>query len=352
MKRILIYILFLLLQATAYAQVQYPIRSFTQITPPVPYSLSGFVSQEGRMVLNINVDDVSLDNYPVKFRLHIEGNGIKIYTNPTSFQDAYYLNGAENIRLSGFELEYLFNPRNLIFEGYSKALYQRRGRLPEGVYRVWVDVVDYYRGFKVSQAIPAVAMIYLTRAPRLSFPANNTEINISEQSNIRFSWLATMASDPLADVVYQFRLYEIRPQGRDPYEVAANFTPIFEYQGKETSFVYDMGMPPLNIGKDYAWRIRAVDLENRVLFKNKGLSDVFSFRYGCACPTPYAIIDKVEDNSIHISWNDNPLVSVYSINYKENKDSIWQEKETTNNPYVLDNLKGNASASSLWRSRE
>src|SRR5690554_6977197 len=54
------------------------LRTNTIVTPPVPFSLDGFVSQPGKLMLNVLVDDVTLSQYPVKLQLHIEGNGIKI----------------------------------------------------------------------------------------------------------------------------------------------------------------------------------------------------------------------------------------------------------------------------------
>src|SRR5690554_142546 len=71
-------VLVLFLPLSTMAQMHYPIRTNTIVTPPVPFSLDGFVSQPGKLMLNVLVDDVTLSQYPVKLQLHIEGNGIKI----------------------------------------------------------------------------------------------------------------------------------------------------------------------------------------------------------------------------------------------------------------------------------
>ncbi|MCG8579942.1 MAG: hypothetical protein MI866_08500, partial [Bacteroidales bacterium] len=259
----------------------------------MPYSLSAFASEPGRMQLNVVVDDVALDQYPVKFSLHIQGNGVHLYTKPDLQQQPYMLDGGLTETVTGLDLEPLFNPNNLIFEGYSRNEYQRNGRLPEGVYRIWVDIHDYYRGMKVSQSFPGMAMIYLTRAPRLSFPLNKTEVNPQTEPNIRFSWMGTLPTDPEADVYYRFSLWEIMPTGRDPYEVARVSQPIFSDESNDPNFLYDMGMPPLIDGMSYAWQVRAVDRESRARFQNEGFSEVNVFRYGLSCVTPQPRINSV-----------------------------------------------------------
>lgn len=190
----------------ASAQLHYPIRTTTIVTPPVPYTLDGFVSQPGRLMLHIMVDDITLSQYPVKLRLHIEGNGIRITTNPNTPQQPVYLDGGVVTQLTGPDLELFFNPSNLLFQGYSQSEYNRNGRLPEGVYRIRFEVLDYYRDFQVSSAIPAVAMLSLTGAPVLTFPANRSEVDIDMTPVLRFSWMAVFSAIPDALISYRFRL--------------------------------------------------------------------------------------------------------------------------------------------------
>ena len=342
MKRVILYILFLLFSLNLAAQVVYPIRSYTILQPPLPYNLNGFVSEPGKINLNIIVDDVDLDQYAVKFRLHIEGNGIKLTTRPDFFQQPYYLEGAGTHTLTGFDLEDLLNPDNLIFEGYSRNQYKKTGRLPEGVYRIWVDLYDYYRNVKVSMSSPGIAMIFLAKAPRLSFPLNQTEIDSDLMQNIRFSWFSILPADPLADVRYRFKLFEIRPDGRDPYEITRVMQPVYQEETSQSSFVYDAGMPPLISGMSYAWKVEAYDLENRVLFQNDGHSDVLSFRYGKSCVIPELSINEVKSKTVSLSWITDVVATEYTLAYKRTKDETWQEEKTDLLKYTLNNLDDNS----------
>ncbi|TAJ12602.1 hypothetical protein DMA11_11950 [Marinilabiliaceae bacterium JC017] len=341
MKRLLTQILLIIVCLSAAAQVHYPIRTFTILNSPLPYTLSGFASEPGRMMLNINVDDISLDQYAVKFRLNIQGNGIRLYTKPTMHQEPFFMDGGINESFTGMDLEQFFNPDNLIFEGYSRNEYKRNGRLPEGVYRISVDVLDYYRGFNVSQATPGMAMIYLTRAPRLTFPATQTEVDPGGVPNIRFSWLATMPADPLADVAYRFRLWEIRPAGRDPYEMVQVSAPVFSEEVDAANFIYDISRPPLIDGMWYAWQVQAFDREGRALFKNDGKSEVFSFRYGKSCMIPELVITGVGHTDVSLRWSGDGSVQLYRLFYKRTDDSDWQQAETGSLTYKLEGLDDN-----------
>lgn len=334
---ILAFVLYIPLQVAG--QVHYPIRTTTVVTPPVPFSLDGFVSQPGKLMLNIMVDDVTLSQYPVKLLLHIEGNGIRISTNPNLALQPVYIDGGMVTQLTGPDLEAYFNPENLIFQGYSLSEYRRNGRLPEGVYRIRFEVLDYYRGFQISSAIPAVAMLSLTNAPVLTFPVNRSEVDVDANPVFRFSWMAVFTAIPEAMIEYRFRLWLIRPDNRDPYEITRVTTPIYDEIVTETALLYDGSLPPLIRGSRYVWQVTAIDRVGKVLFKNNGDSDIFTFIYGCKCEAPSALISKVSHNSVSVSWNSNPSVNEYIVNYRAENASEWNKVSTRTIGYTIDNLK-------------
>ncbi|WP_066633300.1 fibronectin type III domain-containing protein [Labilibacter marinus] len=341
MKKLIILFTLLVITLGAWSQAVYPVRTYTVLTPPMPYTLSGFASEPGRMQLNINVDDVSLERYPVYFRLVIKGNGIKLHTKPNMYQDPFYLDGGMHEVITGLDLEPLFNPKNLIFEGYSLREYERSGRLPEGVYQVSVELWDYFHKINISQVMPGVAVMYLTRAPRLTFPQDKDEIDILSNPNLRFSWMGSMPNDPTADPVYRFNLYEIRPEGRNPYEVVRVSPPIFTLDTKQSSLIYDMGMPPLEEGMSYAWQIQSVDLEGKAKFQNDGFSEVYSFRYGKACETPEIQITKVTTSDVQLKFSSDINIQLYRIFYKTTDEDDWQSIETDVPNYTLSGLQEN-----------
>src|SRR5690554_4329135 len=222
-------VLVLFLPLSTMAQMHYPIRTNTIVTPPVPFSLDGFVSQPGKLMLNVLVDDVTLSQYPVKLQLHIEGNGIRISSNPNIPQQPIYLDGGVTTQLTGSDLEFYFNPENLLFQGYSLNEYRRNGRLPEGVYR--------------------------------------SEIDVDANPVLRFSWMAVFTAIPDALIEYRFKLWQIRPDNRDPFEITKVTTPVYEVDLSETALLYDGSLPPLEKGARYVWQVTALDLSGNVLFK-------------------------------------------------------------------------------------
>lgn len=332
-------VLVLFLPLSTMAQMHYPIRTNTIVTPPVPFSLDGFVSQPGKLMLNVLVDDVTLSQYPVKLQLHIEGNGIRISSNPNIPQQPIYLDGGVTTQLTGSDLEFYFNPENLLFQGYSLNEYRRNGRLPEGVYRIRFEVLDFYRDFKVSSAIPAVAMMSLTNGPVLTFPANRSEIDVDANPVLRFSWMAVFTAIPDALIEYRFKLWQIRPDNRDPFEITKVTTPVYEVDLSETALLYDGSLPPLEKGARYVWQVTALDLSGNVLFKKDGNSDIATFRYGYECAAPSAAISKVSHNSVSVSWNSNSSIREYIVSYRKENDSEWQEVTTSNVGLTIDNLE-------------
>ena len=339
---ITILILVLLLPIASLGQVVFPIRTITNIVPPAPYTLDGFTSQPGRLIVNIMVDDVTLNQYPVKIRMHLEGNGIRLTTSSHYQPRPIYLDGGVAMQFTGPDLEDLMNPNNITFQGYSLSEYKRNGRLPEGVYRIRFEVLDYYRGFSVSSAVPGVVLISLANAPFLTFPANKSEINPDFSTQIRFSWMGTFTAIPDANIEYRFRLWHVRPETRDPYEATRVLAPLYEEIVSQTALIFNGGMPALLIGNTYAWQVTAIDQTGQVIFKNNGQSEVFTFRYGKLCDVPDAIISKVGYNTATIKWQANPSAGNYRVSYRDKSNTEWNNVVVQSPGCTIENLRERA----------
>ncbi|HHU87484.1 MAG TPA: fibronectin type III domain-containing protein [Peptococcaceae bacterium] len=203
-------------------------------------------------------------------------------------------------------------------------------------------MLDYYRDFQVSSAIPAVAMLSLTGAPALTFPANRSEVDIDATPVLRFSWMAVFSAIPDALISYRFRIWQVRPDNRDPYEIVRVTSPLYEATGSGTALLYDGSMPPLTRGSRYVWQVTAIDGAGKVLFKNNGDSDIFTLRYGKQCAAPSAVITKVTHNSVSVSWNSNPSVREYTVRYKKENATGWQQAATTSPGITIEGLDHSA----------
>ncbi|MFT3737208.1 MAG: hypothetical protein QM786_00440 [Breznakibacter sp.] len=312
----------------------YPIRTVATLSGSAPYSLDGFVSQPGKFQVQVLTDDASLANYPVRLRLTLQSSGVRITTSANYLSAPVYLNGGELVLLSADDLAPLFDPANLTFEGYSRNQYAQSGRLPEGVYRVWVDVADYYRNVTVSRAVPAIAMVYLARAPQLSFPADNAAIDPTAAAQTRFSWMAYHPANPGAEVIYRFRLWEVKPEGRNAYEVMNVLAPAFEEEVTGTSLLYGADKPLLQTGMRYVWQVQAVDLQDVTLFQNSGKSNAHTFTYGTSCPTPAPQIEKVSATTARLKWDAHLSAQLYRIDYRASDSAQWNFF-TSDTPWAL-----------------
>jgi hypothetical protein len=332
----------LLLVPHIQSQTVYPLRTFATINGTTPYTLDGFVSQDGKLQVQIITDDVTIEHYAVKLRLTLQSSSVRIVTSAAYRPQPIYLEGGTQEILTSIDLADLFNPNNLTFEGITKAQYNSTGRLPEGVYRISVDVLDYYRNVVVSRSTPAIGMMYLTKAPLLTFPANGAEIDIASSPQIRFSWMTYHPINPAAEVVHRFRLWEVKPAGRNPYEVINVLKPIYEEEVTTgAALLLSPDLPLLNQGSTYVWQIQGVDLQNQVIYQNSGKSEAYTFRYGKSCVMPVPRIVSIKTSGAQIAWNGNITTQQYRVNWKQTEDAEWHTDVTTLTTYDLKELIDN-----------
>ncbi len=329
----------------AKAQV-YPIQVVTEITPPYSVYLSDYTTMgTGKLAVNILLTDVSRFNYPVKLRLVIEGEGGTITTSAFYMPEQIMLDGGSPLRLTGDELAGYFNPKNLDFKGYSKEKFMQTGSLPEGIYRIGFQALDYNKSIAVSLTGSATAWLVMNDPPMFNTPEKNAKLTASEPQNIMFQWMPRHLGSPNSafNAEYIFQLYEIWPDGRNPNEVVASTQPLIEKTSTSTSFLYSNNTEtPLIPGRQYAYRVQAHDVEGRDLFRNKGYSEVQMFTYGDPCDVPTQI-EAQSNNSgkITIDWQPTTYNTAYYVQYREagSTNGVWYPKTTYVNSLTIDNLK-------------
>ncbi|MBT1686330.1 fibronectin type III domain-containing protein [Dawidia soli] len=340
LKRILLISALALAASTArlYAQT-YPVQVSTQIKPPYSPYLSDYsaVGAE-RFMVNFVLRDPTLPEYRCKLRLTIEGVGITIRTKQSFVPQPLVLpGGGIPLQLYGEELEEYFNPNNLDFAGFSKAQYTKGAKLPDGVYRFTVEVLDYNRGTLVSNKGTTVAFIILNDPPLLNMPRTDTKVRIVDPTNIPFTWTPRHTGSPNAAFTteYIFRLVEIWPATRNPYDAFLSQQPLYEITTNSTQIVYGPAEPALIPGRKYAWQVQAKDVEGRDLFKNLGKSEVFVFQFGDALGAPEGLyLQTANPTSLVVRWEQNVAGTdavKYRVRYRPHKDRAhdnWYEEES------------------------
>lgn len=281
--------LYLTMCLTIQAQI-FPIQVTPQLVPPYSPYLSDYTAPGAQaLLIHIRTNDITLSGYAVKLRFTIEGVGIKIRTNPHFNPSPIILEGGGvQQTFQGVDLYEYFDPYALDFSGYSRNEYQKRARLPEGLYHFTVEVLDFNRGTLVSNAGTTMAWIVLNDPPMLNFPTNFSKVPSGDPTNILFSWTPRHSGSPNAAFTteYTFRLIELWPENRNPYDALLTQVPLFEIATAQHQLLYSTSEPALVHGRKYAWQVQSRDTEGRDLFKNNGRSEVFIFQYGEALAVP------------------------------------------------------------------
>ena len=160
--------------------------------------------------------------------------------------------------------------------------------------------------------------------PLINLPVCGAKVSVRQPQQVIFSWLPRNTSSPASagGTRYEFSLYEIRPEGRNPNDVVLSSQPVFKTTIDYTQLVYGPAEPQLIENMRYAWRVRAIDTQGRDAFRNNGYSEVCTFTYGGVDPA--FIVGGIEglqaegesERSARIWWEQGNFDS-YRIYYKK-----------------------------------
>lgn len=345
MKRLIFTCFVLLLARVLQAQV-YPVQSNLQVTPPYSVNLPDYVAAgSDRMALNVILTDVSRAQLDVQLRFTIEGEGIRIETNPNYNPPPLSLVSGFNNRLIASDLAPYFNAQNLVFRGMSASQYVNSGgALPEGVYRFCFEVLEYNRGVKISNTTCVTAWLILNDPPLINLPAMAEKLDPSDPQFVRFQWTPRHTGSPNSafSTEYDFELVEVWPKGRNPNDAILTTAPIFQATTIGTSLVYGPSEPPLVRGREYAFRVRAkskTGIEQLDLFRNEGYSVVHSFTYGDECLPPKGFsIESVSSRKIQAYWENDGTHTGYKIRYRRRGDTDWIEEPVLFDDFTIEGL--------------
>lgn len=285
MKRILYIALLLLsfLQVEGKGQT-YPVSAFVNLTPPYSSYLPDYAdpfNNQLRVLLTLN--DFSIPSYTVKLRFRLEGSGYTIVNDNLLALPAFTLTPGVPIEISGNDLAPYLSSSNLSFTGIDVADYELRKVLPEGPCSICVEVVDFSNPNQAILGNPACVQAWfsLNDPPLLNMPFCGQEIPETDPQNIVFSWTPMSMGSPYSvSTEYTFELFELRPEGADPNMTVTSTLPIYTTTTTNTLLNYGIIEPPLQLGMQYVWRVRAREIDGRDIYRNNGYSAVCTFTYG------------------------------------------------------------------------
>lgn len=332
--------------AVVQAQVNYPVMATVQLNPPYSLYLSDYAAPDvQRMQVTLLMKDLSETNYKCRLRLKIEGFGSTLQSKAAFYTAPILLNGGEMVTLSGPDLAPYLDPKNLLIQGLDNSQLTRNGaKLPEGIYKFTVEVLDYTRNNVISNAANAVISTFLSYPPIINLPMADTKVDALNPQNVVFQWMPrhTASFNAAFNVVYKFRLVQLIPADRNPNDALRTTRPLLETIVPQTMLVYGPGEPALTPGARYAVQVQAIEVDGKDMFINDGYSEAVAFTYGEKCSVPQDVIAAVDGrNSLKLTWSGTPAQQAFTVRYREAGDhpSQWYEEDAYMPQLVITGLK-------------
>ena len=272
---------------TGYTQISTPVSVTTTLTPPFSTFLNDYYALgSNQLTATVVLNDLNEPSWDVRLKITIESNQVRIATKPNfrpSSPITIFPGAVENI--TGESLEPYLNYNNINISGISLGDLQKNGKLPQGFYTFCIEVYDYNSNRLLSNRSCTGALLQLNGAPIIQTPSVGEVIPVIDPLNIPFQWqLSSPAFDANpANTEYQLTLYKILDPDVNPKNAIANnvIEKIYESEfSPNTTLIYGLTQPSLEIGKKYAFRVQARDVEGKDNFKNNGFSEAGWFHYG------------------------------------------------------------------------
>ncbi|WP_258104469.1 hypothetical protein [Marinoscillum sp. MHG1-6] len=295
MTKKLTLVLLFILQTTignVYGQLQ---RFPANVSPIVglPYSLylSDYTDPAKELLTaNIIFNDYNEPSWTFRLKLRLEGADIRLETSPHFIpSQPITVSPGEPVRFTGEDwIEYL-DYRNLNIDGVGRKLLLESGRLPEGGYTLYLQVLDYHTGEALSRETPISFWASLKSPPIIITPQEDAFIQPTTPQ-IPFTWQLFNGGSPndLLGHEYELTIWEITEESMsltqvDPLSAVQNGQAVQIFKSDRvasTSLVYGLADPSLEAGKAYIYQVQAFSLDGKDAFKNQGKSQFRKFYYG------------------------------------------------------------------------
>lgn len=343
---------FILIGIISYSQ-QMPTSATVIMNPPHPVYLSdyySFGSNYFQTILSLN--DLNEPTWDVRLKVTIEGEGIVITTKP-SFIPSLPITLTSGIPLTfqGADFAPYLDVNNVDLQGITAASLNQSGKLPEGLYQFCVEVLDYQTGIPLSNPSCATVFIFFEPPPVTLEPSCEGVVTPMDPQNIYFTWQIAGGASPTIALTskYKLFLYEITDPNDNPYFAVENNHALLVYESdylNQTSLSIDFGITTTSLlipGKKYCYRIRAVDADEKNIYRNDGFSEWCWFFYGypsdghitITTPEDEHVFGKYENKSF--GWEVSSLgipgqQYEYAITIKELQDNQEPEVAMDQNP--------------------
>jgi hypothetical protein len=320
----------------------YPVQLNLNVATPCPVRLSSlFPGASSRVNLMVLLTDISQPELQVRLRVTLEGPGLTLTTRPEFLPIPFTLYGGMPVSLQT-ELAPYFTTTSLMASGSAAGSFAQSGMLPEGMYKLTVQAVEHRRNVVVSNTSMAMAWAIYNDPPEPILPTNNQVVDAGNMQNILFTWAPRHILTPGAggQISYRLSLWEV-PTGVNPELAVQTLQPIGTIESYSPTAIWGPDRPMLIPGKQYAYRIQAIDPTGEVAFKNNGNSVVRAFTFGTPCSKPVNLShSEVTIQSAKTAWVPLGGVAKFAVEYRPALEEPvnWRSYEVQGNSTTLSSL--------------
>lgn len=329
----------------------FPVSATMQMNGAIGPSMDAFnYGFSDRMNVILVLNDFTVSEAEVKLHFVINGPDFVLETNQTNNCDHFFLSPGVPLLLQEQELQSYLGASSWLYSGNMNPLKYTQ-ELPEGNYEFCLEVLDVNAAVQpVISNNSCVATFYeKSDPPYLNFPVCGTEINSDMPLNILFQWTNTVSlQQSITSLEYTVELFEIVPSGIDENVIVQTTNPVFSTTTNDLFYQLLMDDVLLQPGYDYAWRVRARDPDNQVLFRNDGYSVPCRFTYGqsTAFSALFAIglnAQGINATQARMNWTNIPVADRYELQIRKRDDNNWFSYQSVDPQLIIYNLEPNSS---------
>ena len=270
--------IFLLLLWTVglYAQ-RFPVALSVHAPVTAPGTLQSLGQEPGGLMLTMVLLDAAETSVQVRLRLSIQSSEVQLTSNEGFIGPAIILDYNVPTILTGIDMAPLLRPENFIIQGIDQQTFlSQGGQLPEGLYTICAEVVDFRRPDAIiSDQICGMTMLDELAVPWIVNPAPDELIEVTNTSiPLTLQWQI----DPgalRAPIGYNLYLYEMDQQA-EAFGIGPAFynqRPFFETEilpSMLPDVIWQYGingeLNPLELGQRYLMRVQAVGTNSKPVF--------------------------------------------------------------------------------------
>jgi hypothetical protein len=276
MKTLLLLLITTMLAALAKGQDDITIS--LAVTPPYTSKIISYFDQPYKLILTIKNNNNKQIEAFIDVRVS-NNSGLSVTSDP-KFRRKLILGPREIFKMNQSNYREVIDVDHLVYNGITKDQIIN-GIIAEDEYTICISAFDA-KNKLLSGDSPQGCATFPVKAvnpPDIIRPACGEKILPSVPQSITFSWSMPVGAPSKTE--YKVKFVELM-NGQVPIEAMERNPVFFEKSVSVTTYLYSTIDPILTPGQTYVFAVIAKDPDNKVNFRNNGMSEICRFTYGTA----------------------------------------------------------------------